>query len=61
MKSHETQSYVNVGGWQILLWGFKESPPKALQEIGACLLMFAVMFGALFLKDILIWIGEVLG
>jgi hypothetical protein len=61
MKFSMTQHYPIVGEWRILLWGFRENPRIALQQVGACALIFALMFGALFLKEILIWIERIIG
>lgn len=61
MKYDMTQHYPIVGGWRILLWGFRENPRIAMQQIGACVLLFALMFGALYLKKILLWIERMAG
>jgi len=34
----------------------RRSPVQALKEIGACALILALMFGALWLKEILLWV-----
>jgi hypothetical protein len=61
MKTHETEQYANVGAWWILLPGFREDPRRALTDVVTCALIFASMFGALFLKEILLWIEGVIG
>ena len=38
----------------------RENPFEAAKEIGACILIFLLMFGALYLKEILRWIEGVL-
>ncbi len=35
---------------------FIESPWRAVKEIAACAFILALMFGAFFLKDILMWV-----
>jgi len=42
------------------LMAIKQSPWQAVKEIGACALILALMFGALWLKEILLWAEGVL-
>ena len=63
MKTNEnvTHNYAKVGPVYILLEGFREDPARALAEVVACALILTLMFGALFLKEILLWMQGVLG
>jgi hypothetical protein len=61
MKTHETQHYRQIGAWRILIEGFQEDSCRALREIAAAALIFAALFAALFLKEILLLIKAVLG
>ena len=36
-------------------------PKQAIENIAACALILAAMFGALYLKEILLWIGGMVG
>jgi hypothetical protein len=56
----EYEDHFRVDGVLVYMQAFKESPWRALQEIGACALILAAMFGALYLKEILLWIGGTL-
>jgi hypothetical protein len=38
----------------------RRCPRQAVKEIAACALILAAMFGALYLKEILLWIGGAL-
>ncbi len=60
VETRETQQYAHVGAWWVLLSGFREDPVRALSEVATCALIFAIMFGALYLKEILLWIEGVL-
>ena len=48
----------------IELWDYislcRRYPLRALAEIGACALILALMFGALWLKEILVWVQGVI-
>ena len=56
IREYEDHFWVN--GTLVYLQIFRESPWLALQEIGAAILIIALMFGALYLKQILLWIEK---
>jgi hypothetical protein len=60
-SSNETQQYARVGAWWVLLQGFREDSGRALGDVAICAFIFALLFGALFLKEIMLWIRGVLG
>jgi len=61
MKSEPTHKYVRAGAWWILLDGFREDPRRAITEFATGVMIFAALFVALYLKEIMLWIWGVLG
>lgn len=59
IREYENHFWIN--GWLVYMQMFRESPGRALQEIGAAALILALIFGALYLKQILLWIERVIG
>lgn len=43
LKPQEARGLATIGPWKVLLWGFRTSPKKAIREIVACLVIFALM------------------
>ena len=54
------QSEIEVFGLRCYLETARKNPRKAAEEIGCMILLFALLFAALYLKEILRWIEGVM-
>jgi hypothetical protein len=60
IRESEHHRYTIIQGFLIYLIFFRRFPFRALQVFGAYTLIFILMFGALYLNEILMWIDNVL-
>lgn len=60
LKETEYRGYFFSRGFFVYLTFFRDYPAQALKEVIGCALILVLMFGALWFKEIILWIEGVL-